>query len=388
MFQKKIKFLSLIWHCVSSKSVGPYRGVRDKNCVNVSRMQWIYSFLLLLAFLFFFLIGIQKLRLGFKIFTNEAQLEIFNTAVALCLVVSGNISNKQTFSCLIFVPGTLGLVSLFITAWLLVLGDQGHLNNTKTSISDKKLFGKEPHHWVDGSNPLLEPQYRFCANEDMHAVNNGTPPTPISLRILRNFTVQESCQSFSDVQGKNSSKRRKDKRRRREGGQKRVVGELESVRRSLMCWIHLQTHFLQWIFYLTNFYNSLWWRYFLIRWPHGFIRYLEFNPLCWALAPYQGWGGQFRAVQATLLPWGWHWPFFPLHTRVLASVRGSLSKGITCSFIFGGFRITKLSVPRTRCREGFACLPTSTTSPVRRERWSKRFRWGIKDQIRCTYESR
>ena len=35
-----------------------------------------------------------------------------------------------------------------------------------------------------------------------------------------------------------------------------MVGELESVRRSLMCWIHLQTHFLQWIFYLTNFYNS------------------------------------------------------------------------------------------------------------------------------------
>ena len=148
-------------------------------------MQWIYSFLLLLAFLFFVLVGIQKLRLGFKIFTNEAQLEIFNTSVALCLVVSGNISNKQTFSCLIFVPGTLGLVSLFITAWLLVLGDQGHLNNTKTSISDEKLFGKEPHHWVDGSNPLLEPQYRFCANEDMHAVNNGTPPTPISPHLKR-----------------------------------------------------------------------------------------------------------------------------------------------------------------------------------------------------------
>ena len=56
------------------------------------KMHWIYSFLLLLTFLFFLLIGIQKLRLGLKIFNNETQLELFNTAVALCLIVSGNIS--------------------------------------------------------------------------------------------------------------------------------------------------------------------------------------------------------------------------------------------------------------------------------------------------------
>ena len=64
-------------------------------------MHWIYSFLLLLAFLFCFLVGIQKLRLGFKIFTNETQLELFNTVVVLCLTVSGNISlynNRCTLS--------------------------------------------------------------------------------------------------------------------------------------------------------------------------------------------------------------------------------------------------------------------------------------------------
>ena len=52
-------------------------------------MHWIYLFFLLLTFLFFFLVGIQKLRLAFKIFTNEAQLELFNLVVALCLIVSG-----------------------------------------------------------------------------------------------------------------------------------------------------------------------------------------------------------------------------------------------------------------------------------------------------------
>ena len=151
MFQKKIKFLSLIWHCASSKSVGPYRGVRDKNCVNVSRMQWIYSFLLLLAFLFFFLVGIQKLRLGFKIFTNEAQLEIFNTAVALCLVVSGNISNKQTFSCLIFVPGqsvtfrfrNFSVSKLFHFFWWYRYRFRKFLVSKKVSVSVSKKFGIE-----------------------------------------------------------------------------------------------------------------------------------------------------------------------------------------------------------------------------------------------------
>ena len=240
-------------------------------------MHWINSVLLLLGFLFFFLVGIQKLRLGLKIVTNEAQLEIFNTAVALCLAVSGDISNNQIFSFLIFVPGTLGLVSLFITAWLLVLGDQGHRDNTKTSIADEKLFGKETNS-VDGTNPHLEPQYQFCANvctyENLSAVNNGTPPRGPCFRIFRNFTVQESCELFADFQGEISLKRREDKGRRREGRQKREVAELESIRGAL-CWIHLQTHLLQWIFYITNFYNSLWWRYFLIRWPHGFIRYLE-----------------------------------------------------------------------------------------------------------------
>ena len=55
----------------------------------------MYLFLLLLTFLFFFLVGIQKLRLAFKIFTNEAQLDLFNSVVALCLTVSGKISKTQ-----------------------------------------------------------------------------------------------------------------------------------------------------------------------------------------------------------------------------------------------------------------------------------------------------
>ena len=55
-------------------------------------MHWIYLFFLLLTFLFFFLVGLQKLRLAFKIFTNEAQLDLFNSVVALCLIVSGKIS--------------------------------------------------------------------------------------------------------------------------------------------------------------------------------------------------------------------------------------------------------------------------------------------------------
>ena len=156
-----------------------------------------------------------------------------------------------------------------------------HRNKT---ISDEKLFRMEPF-WFDGTSP--QHQYRLCADvcqgnkdnsKDMHAVNNETPPIGLCFRIFRNFSVEESCQFLTDVQGNNSfEQKKKDKKRRREGRQKRV--ELESVRRAL-CWIHLQCHFLQWIFYITTFYKSLLWRYFLIRWPHGFIRFLDPGSLC------------------------------------------------------------------------------------------------------------
>ena len=136
--------------------------------------------------------------------------------------------------------------------------------------------------WFDGTSP--QHQYRFCADvcpnqensKDMHAVNNETPPTGLCFRVFRNFSVEETCQFLTDVQGNSFENKKKDKKRRREGRQKRV-GE-ESVRRAL-CWIHLQCHFLQWIFYITTFYKSLLWRYFLIRWPHGFIRYLDHDSL-------------------------------------------------------------------------------------------------------------
>ena len=149
----------------------------------------------------------------------------------------------------------------------------GQRNNTQSTISDEKLLRKEP---FDGTNP--EHQYRlcrdFCTNKqnskNLHPVTNGTPPTGLCFRILRNFSDQKSCQFFTDLQGNNSFEHRKEKTKRK----KRSLVEPGSLRRAL-CWIHLQSHFLKWIFYITNLYQSLMYRYFLICWPHGFIRYLS-----------------------------------------------------------------------------------------------------------------
>ena len=149
----------------------------------------------------------------------------------------------------------------------------GQRNNTQSTISDEKLLRKEP---FDGTNP--EHQYRlcrdFCTNKqnskNLHPVTNGTPPTGLCFRILRNFSDQKSCQFFTDLQGNNSFEHRKEKTKRK----KRSLVEPGSVRKAL-CWIHLQSHFLQWIFYITTLYQSLMYRYFLICWPHGFIRYLS-----------------------------------------------------------------------------------------------------------------
>ena len=163
----------------------------------------------------------------------------------------------------IIVPGTLGLVSLFVTAWLLILGNQdgelimgqqnsfqrtipdekhldgqfmGQRNNTQSTISDEKLFRKEPF-WVDGTNPELELCKDFCSNKqslkNMHPVNNGTPPTGLCFRISRNFSDQKSCQFFTDLQENNSFKHRRDKTKRKEGRKKRSEVGLGSVRRAL-----------------------------------------------------------------------------------------------------------------------------------------------------------
>jgi hypothetical protein len=42
--------------------------------------------------------------------------------------------------------------------------------------------------------------------------------------------------------------------------------------REVLCWVHLQAHLIQWIFYITTIYWSCYWRSFLIRFPHGFLR--------------------------------------------------------------------------------------------------------------------
>ena len=109
-------------------------------------------------------------------------------------------------------------------------------------------------------------QTSVCTNKEnpkkMQAVNNGTPS--FCFTINRNFLLQESCKFFTGLQGNNSFEHSKDKRRRKEQRQKKVVEELESVRR-VLCWVHLKSYFLQWIFYINTFYKILLWRYFLIH---------------------------------------------------------------------------------------------------------------------------
>ena len=50
------------------------------------------------------------------------------------------------------------------------------------------------------------------------------------------------------------------------------LGQEESSLREVLCWVHVQANYGQWIFYVSTMYSCYRWRNFLILWPHGFVR--------------------------------------------------------------------------------------------------------------------
>ena len=50
------------------------------------------------------------------------------------------------------------------------------------------------------------------------------------------------------------------------------LGQEESRLREVLCWVHVQANYGQWIVYVCTMYSSYRWRNFLILWPHGFVR--------------------------------------------------------------------------------------------------------------------